>query len=188
MGEGPVDERRCRATNRSGERCRKHVVPGLRVCRYHGGATKASKAAAARRVAEAEGARLLGAIWNPDAAPVANNVLAMKKLAGQLTHAVDVLGGRLDGELDGPTASAWARVLGELRRLLLGMERLGLEERHIELQAAQAQIVSQAFQTALAVAGHMLLPAVREEMIQTFLEELRAEDARRPEVVRGEVG
>lgn len=125
----------CTATAKhSGERCRRHAIRGGRVCQVHGGASKSVKAAAAKRLQDAAAAQVLGAIWNPDAEPVTNPVEALQKLAGQLQHAADTLGARLDVvELDGPAAVAWARVLRELRQSLEGMERLGLAQKQVAI-------------------------------------------------------
>ena len=162
------------------------------MCHFHGGATKAAKAAAARRVAEVAAADLLAVIWNPDAAPVEDNVLAMKRLAGQLTHAVDVLGGRLGADdLDGATSIAWGKVLRELRQLLVAMERLGIEQRYVELQQAQAAIVVAAFRAGMDTIGSELLPATRDAATRAFLAALGVgpEPPERPGVVVvGELG
>lgn len=46
-------KRQCTATSRqSGQRCKKAPVPGLTVCRMHGGGTQAAKRKAALRLAE----------------------------------------------------------------------------------------------------------------------------------------
>src|SRR4051794_28146681 len=98
------DERRCRATARSGRRCKRAAIPGGRVCVMHGGATPAVRAAAERRLAAAEATALLNVIWDPDAPPITDPVTALQSLAGRLQHATDVLGARLDAvELDSPT-------------------------------------------------------------------------------------
>jgi hypothetical protein len=48
----PADHpRRCTATARSGERCRRAAIPGGNVCASHGGSARQVRAAAARRVA-----------------------------------------------------------------------------------------------------------------------------------------
>lgn len=126
---------RCCATakSRDGERCRKNPHPGATICTNHG-LTKAGRAAAEQRRAEAKAEGLLKLIWDPEAEPVTNPVASLMALAGKLQHAVDVLGARVDGEdLDGPTALAWVRVLRELRQSLEGLERLGLEERQTQV-------------------------------------------------------
>jgi hypothetical protein len=61
-GEGfrPADgERRCTARNSRGEQCRKWAIKGALVCRAHSGATRQVRAAAGRRLADAQ-ARELG--------------------------------------------------------------------------------------------------------------------------------
>lgn len=47
----------CKATARSGERCRRPPMKGGKVCASHGGASPQAKAAAARRVTEAKAAQ-----------------------------------------------------------------------------------------------------------------------------------
>jgi hypothetical protein len=52
--------KRCNGTNRAGEPCRLPPITGGTVCRMHGGASPQARAAAARRVAEAEAAKEMG--------------------------------------------------------------------------------------------------------------------------------
>lgn len=146
----------------------------------HGGSAPQSIAAAEdRQLEQAASALLAKMIWNPAAAPVTDNVGEMRRLAGAMKQAADVLGVRLNGEvcqecgrgaepLDGATGRAWVNVLREFRQLLEGMERLGLAERQVELQQEQAQLVTSAFLGALAVVGD-LLPADRDSMLRAFL-------------------
>lgn len=180
----------CTSHRRDGGPCRNFPMHGQRVCRMHGGSSPRAKAAAARRVAEAQAEALLEVIWNPDASPVEDNVSAMKRLAGQLTHAVDVLGGRLGGDdLDGATSIAWGKVLRELRQLLVAMERLGIEQRYVELQQAQAAIVVAAVRHALDALGPELLPTQRDVFLRAFLTALgRGPEGAPALVVRGDVG
>lgn len=141
MADDLMDDRRCRATSkRSGKRCRRFPVPGGTVCVIHGGAAPAVRAAAQRRKAEAEATALLGAIWDPDAAPVTDPVEALMSLAGKLQNAVDVLGARVTvGDLDDGAAVAWVRVLRELRQALEGLERLGLEQKRVRIAESAGQ-------------------------------------------------
>lgn len=183
----PMDEdRRCRATARSGQRCKRYAIPGGRVCVMHGGASPQARAAAERRRADAEATALLQRVWDPDAAPVVNPVESLLKLAGRMEHAVDVLGARLDVqglEIGGPTAQAWWRVMSELRRALEGLERLGLEEKAVALEQAKAEQVVVAFRVVLEV---LALPAEQQRLaVETFVRALRGPDAA---VVAGEVG
>ncbi|WP_286960160.1 MULTISPECIES: HGGxSTG domain-containing protein [Arsenicicoccus] len=50
----PPQERRCRATSRSGQQCKRYAIRGANVCRWHGGAAPQVQAAAARRVQQEE--------------------------------------------------------------------------------------------------------------------------------------
>lgn len=181
MTQEPMETPRCTAKSKqSGERCKRRPVPGLTVCVMHGGKSPAAQAKAQERQLErAAGELLAKIIWNPEAAPVTDNVGEMRRLAGAMKQAVDVLGARLNGEtcehcgrgadpLDGPTGRAWVNVLRELRQLLEGMERLGLAERQVELQQDQAQLVTSAFLGALSVVAD-LLPADRDSMVRAFL-------------------
>ena len=167
------DERRCRATSKqSGERCKRAAIPGGRVCVMHGGATRAARAAAEARLAQAEATRMLELIWDPEAEPVTDAVQALQRLAGQLQHAADVLGARLSSaNLDSATGVAWTRVVRELRMSLEGVQRLGLEEKHVQLEHEKAVLVSQAFQAVMDALA--LSPADRDRAIRTFLEQLR---------------
>ena len=172
---------RCSAASkgRPGERCRNNPHPGATICGKHG-LTEKGRAAAAQRRTEAAAADLLGKlIWNPSAAPVTDNVGELRRLMGAMRQAADVLGDRLNGGvcehchrgpdgLDGATGRAWIGVLRELRQGLEGMERLGLAERQVELQQAQAQLVTSAFLGALAAVSS-LLPADRDAMVRAFL-------------------
>lgn len=193
MSSDLTDDRRCTATAKgSGARCKRAAIPGGTVCAKHGGSAPQVRAKAQERQLEAAAGELLAKIiWNPDAAPVTDNVGEMRRLAGAMKQAVDVLGARLNGDvceacgrgsdpLDGPTGRAWVNVLRELRQLLEGMERLGLAERQVELQQDQAQLVTSAFLGALSVVAG-LLPADRDLMVRTFLSGL----GRGPEVLEG---
>ncbi|SFI43831.1 hypothetical protein SAMN05216561_108147 [Nocardioides psychrotolerans] len=134
--------RQCAARTRSGARCRSFAVEGMRVCRMHGGSSPQARAAAARRRAEAQAEALLAVVWDPEAAPVTNPVEALLLLAGKLRHATDVLGARLDGELDGTTALAWVRVMRELRQALEGIERLDLHSKQIAIAEDQGRLLA----------------------------------------------
>lgn len=55
-----MESRRCAARNRAGNPCKLPPIAGGAVCRMHGGASPQAKAAAARRVAEAEATVAMG--------------------------------------------------------------------------------------------------------------------------------
>lgn len=188
-----MDEaRRCGATSRqSGERCKRAAIRGGTVCSMHGGKTPVIAAAAERRLAEQEAAKLLGRVWNPDAAPVTDPVEALQVLAGRMRHSLDVLGAQLAEEgPGGPASVAWLKIMGELRHALDGMARLGIAERQVQLEEAQAAIITTAFRAALeALAQRVeLLPADRDLVTRAFLAALGAGGADdRPVLVAAEV-
>lgn len=162
------------------------------VCRQHGGAAPQVREAAERRRQETAADALLGQVWRTDVDPISNPVDALQRLAGQLQHAGDVLGQRLATEdLDGPAALAWNRTLRELRQALVEMARLGIAEKHLQLEQERANVVVAAFLGALDVAG--LAPTVRSLAVDRFLERLGdlVPDESRPDdggpVVRGEL-
>lgn len=154
--------------------------PGIGRCKLHLGSTE-SHVVAARK--EAAG-RVLAAIWNPNAAPITDSVSEMQRLAGGLREAVDVLGSQLDiggtceacgrgsVDLDSAHAIAWVRVLRELRQLLGEMERLGIAERLVALEAARVRLVAVAFGRALDAVG--LGEEERVVATRVLLTELRA--------------
>jgi hypothetical protein len=61
MEPHPMGDRRCKARNRSGERCRRAPVKGASVCSMHGGRAPQVIAAARTRVVEAQAALQLRA-------------------------------------------------------------------------------------------------------------------------------
>ncbi|WP_193613138.1 hypothetical protein [Nocardioides lijunqiniae] len=178
---------RCTATAKgTGQRCKRRPIPGGTVCVKHGGGAPAVRAAAERRQLEAAaGAVLAGMVWNPAAAPVTDNVLEMQRLAGSMRQAVDVLGGRLEdgdpceecgrgagADLDSVTGTAWLRVLRELRQLLADMQRLGIAERAVELEADRVRLIAVALGRVFDVLG--LDVEQRGVGTRVLLEELRA--------------
>lgn len=166
---------RCKArAKQTGERCKRRPIPGGTVCSVHGGGTRAAREAGARRLAEAQAAAFVEGLWRADAQPVTDPVAALAQLAGQMQHAVGVLGPMLDtNDLDGATASAFRALLKELRQSLEAMAKLGIAERHIELQQGQANIVVTAFRQVLE---HLqLVPADRDQAVRLFLRGLGRE-------------
>jgi len=81
----------------------------------------------------------------------------MQRLAGQMRHAVDVLGsmlgsdqepceacGRVDVDLDSAPGVAWLRQQRELRALLEAMERLGIAQRYVQVESARVELIAAA--------------------------------------------
>ena len=135
--------RQCKATTRSGRRCRSFAVEDMQVCRMHGGASPQARAAALRRKTEAQATALLEVVWDPHAPAVTNPVAALLALAGKLQHATDVLGARLEStDLDGVTAQAWYRVVREQRQALEGIERLDLFSKQVAISEGTGKLLA----------------------------------------------
>lgn len=164
---------RCAAHNRRGGPCGEWPKTGQRVCHLHGGGKPAAIANGERREQERQAEQMLAKLWNPDATPITDSVGEMQRLAGSMRHSVDVLGRRLDAdELEPVSATAWLRVLRELRTLLADMKRLGIAEYAVNVEAAKVKLMSVAFARALDV----LEPSTedREQATGVFLTELRS--------------
>lgn len=143
------------------------------------GLTAAGRAAAADRVAEGEAGKVVDRlIWNTDAPPVTNAVAALQKLAGQVLHAIEVLGTDLDPESledDQVRAKAWLQVVREGRQLLADIERLGIDDRNARMDERLVQQILAAYMDSQRVA--VSLPAAeRDQMVVVFLSGLGYED------------
>lgn len=195
-GHGTPDPRHCGAPKRQGGgTCTRPAGwgtphPGIGRCKLHGGSTPTHVAAARQVQARAA----LAKVWDRDAAPVTDAVVAMQRLAGQLEHAADVLGSRIGGnqeacehcgrgdlDLDSPAAVAWLRVLREDRQLLEAMERLGIAQRYVQVEAARVELIAVALGRVFEVLG--LDEGQRVLGGRVLLEELRG----RAGAVAGEV-
>jgi hypothetical protein len=136
---------RCKAHNRAGGPCQQRPMKGQLVCKNHGGKSPGARERAAERLQQEAAEKALRAIWNPNAEPVTDSVSEMRRLAGSLRQAVDVVGAQLSHgdvceecgrgslDLDSVTAAAWTRLLREQRTLLAEMERLGIANRYQQM-------------------------------------------------------
>lgn len=117
----PMDARRCSATARSGERCKRRPIPGGAVCVMHGGAAPQVRAKAAERLA---------ALADPVAAVLVRLALHAESESVQLAACRDVLdraglGARQMVDTEVTTHDGGGDLDAEIDRLLAAMGRPG---------------------------------------------------------------
>lgn len=92
-------DRRCTATSRSGERCKRWAIKGGRVCRSHGGAAPQVRAAAERRLEQdriaGEVSELLDRFDIPDEHPL-EGLISVVRSTGRMMRALESLVRSLD--------------------------------------------------------------------------------------------
>jgi hypothetical protein len=175
-----MDPRRCQARSKqSGEQCKRYAIAGGTVCTMHGGKSPAVRAAAEERLLVAAADRVVADLWVglDQATPVKDPVASLERLAGALEQLVDETGRQVStmknlaggGHLTQLRAEVtlFDRALDRLSRVLVDMARLGIAEKHIELEQQRAQIIIAAFLAALDLGG--LVPEVRTAMVDRFL-------------------
>lgn len=176
------DPTKCTGHNARGLPCGNRPIRGGRVCSTHGGSAPQVKAAAEQRELEANADAEVRKLWVglDQAQPVKDPIASLERLAGALESAVDVVGSKVNdlSHLAGGTGLTGMRgevvllerLLGQLRQALDAMARLGIAERHVQLEQERAQMVTSAFLAAIAVV--QLLPVDRDLVVRTFLEGL----------------
>lgn len=183
MAEDPLEPRQCTArSKRSGERCKRAPIIGGTVCAMHGGKAPAVAAAAESRVQSEKAEQELRRLWVglQDADPVQDPVASMARLAGALETMLDQVGEVVNTVKTTAAGANLSQVRGEivlleriaslLGRTLDSMARLGIAERHVELQAEQAAVVTSAFRMVMGLqVMAALLPADRDLVLRTFL-------------------
>lgn len=173
----PEPQPRCTAkAKKTGKRCSNRPVPGLNVCRYHGGGAPQARAAGARRVALAgitkEAARL-GQLVDVD--PLQAIVEMVREAAGNVAAyrlGIDGLGIQVaaDGsgvavpsnyDEKGKRDPALAHILVEMynseRERLVRFSKMaldaGVQIKQLELAQEQASLVADAIRAAVDASG-----------------------------------
>jgi hypothetical protein len=187
MTSDPTDTPRCTATAKgTGERCKRRPIPGGTVCVKHGGGAPAVRAAAEQRQVEAAADALVAELWPGLAGmePVKDPVDLLARTAAAIEHMADVMGARVN-DLQGKVAGGrdltqlraevvlLDRLLDKLLKAGDGMARLGIAERHVQLEQQRVAMVTAAFRAAVGVL--QLVPADRDLVVRRFLTELGVE-------------
>jgi hypothetical protein len=159
---------RCKGHRPDGSPCPNYAMAGQEVCGRCGGKSPQAKRAAARRVTEAKAAKVVAKFSANGDAPPADIYLAIDRLVYRTTAFEELLGERVDAALAGRASRDQLRAdldahrlaLGELRKLLLGLGRLGLEERAMQaaghqgmLEQARARRIVEGVQAGLDYMG-----------------------------------
>jgi hypothetical protein len=162
------ESKRCTATSkRTGQRCQRACVPGAPTCRLHGSAAPQVRAAAERRVQEAQALELakrtmpsvdLTQFGDPMAA-LEHTVAYSHHLAIRLAAIVERIPddqlayrGRLGEQLRGEVTAA-QRAWADLRQAAADSIKLGLAERRARIEDDQVALVTRALDAALQATG-----------------------------------
>lgn len=177
-----ASKERCTAISRqTGEQCKNASVFGLKVCRFHGGGTKRSKAASARAKVHADMAAFVRPIdaSDPENDPVAAFEIEFRRTIGRIrwydeqiallapealhwgeTKAEDVRASEFAGV--NVTAEARISILVAEQRVerthLLAMEKVWigakLDGRRLEIQQSYVTMLDKALTGVLTALGH----------------------------------
>lgn len=161
----PIETRigQCAAHTSAGGQCRRQAVKGATVCHVHGGAAPQVKAAAARRLAEAEAAE---SIRDVVVLPVANPLEALAGVAEEALAWQRHIAAKV-AELDAlddtafvsgveylrPLVALYERSMDRSSKFLADWVRLGFDERMVALHERQADLVDRFVTAVLDDAG-----------------------------------
>jgi len=126
-------------------------VSGTTVCGTHGGRAPQVRAAARRRLVQAEAEKELG---NVEVRPIGDPVVELAELAAE---AIAIYGWAkakaAEGEINADVLAVVERALDRAGKLLEACGRLGLEERRVRLGEAQLDLAAAVIAGVLRRAG-----------------------------------
>ena len=149
---------RCHAHNRKGGPCGRYASRGQAVCSAHGSRSPQALKAAAVRSITAKAAALVSANGiEPTTDPVEALLMVsgeMSALSSGLRERVAALGDitvtdKLGAQYVAAELSAYQSALRELGRILVAINRLGLMERRIDIEAERVRIMHEAVRRAI---------------------------------------
>ena len=168
----------CTAKNRQGARCGRPAVPGLSVCRYHGGSTPVALAAAERRLGDERARAAAETLGLPREVDPHQALLEEVHRAAGVVHWVAARVAGLEAEAvatrrvitkagdieEIDDMNTWVRIFGEERDRLVRTAKAaidaGVSERMVRLAEEQGRMVADAIRRI--VIGLGLDPAAPE--------------------------
>ena len=170
----------CRATARSGAPCKRFAIAGGTVCPSHGGSAPQVKAAARKREIVAQAQAVVAQYQHE---PIESPDLELLAVAAEFIALKDELG-RRSAELTSITSfdrhqaeqisailASYQQALVQVADVLVKINRLGLEDRRVVVQEADAQKIGRAVRNAVYShevgltweQGQILLALIQEE-------------------------
>lgn len=179
----PIKDRCTGRSSRTGEPCKNWPMKGSKVCHAHGGRAKQVKAAAKRRILEQE-TRRAAAAWIAGTEPIDSPLEALLEVAREITGFKDYLAGRVEelreswryrsdgGEQLRAEVALYERALDRTAKVLVDINRLGLDERRQALAEQQGALIASAMLRVLDALD--LTPDQQARAVDVMPRELRA--------------
>jgi hypothetical protein len=162
---GPLPKKCVATSKHNGNPCKNPPIEGGTVCRMHGGGAPQVKAAAARRLGEASADKEFQQKYFIRRREVTNPLDALQEIAGDTLAIKDVIQARV-AELTSiryQSAEGSEQIRGELQvymgllkdahRALNDICKLALDEKRVQIQAAQVRVINGAVLAGLKDAG-----------------------------------
>lgn len=159
----PPPDRQCTAQSKqAGRRCAKWAVPGLKVCRMHGGAAPQARAAAARNVAQAAALAAVATYGLPaEVDPLdallgelhrtAGHVAWLNAEVARLQSVITT--GAFGVQVIDATVQLYQSERRHLSKVAADCLRAGVEERRVQLAERQGELVAEVIRAVLSDLG-----------------------------------
>lgn len=171
---------RCRATTRSGKRCKMPPMMGQQVCRMHGGSSPQARKKAAERLIEQQARKTLADLEQVET--LTDPFTALEGLASQAVQLVDVLRGQVAQLQElryrgGPGSgteqlraelAAYLSALGRAESILGRILSLDLDTRRVRIEEAKVAAIVLALDKVLA-SPDLALDAARQRRARELL-------------------
>lgn len=177
--------KKCKATTRAKVQCGNYPLPGMEVCRMHGGKAPQVREAAARRLATQKiEASATATLAHMGITAIEDPLDELGKLASSAKAMMEHLGARVNALSDIETfdekraphiraaVELYERALDRTHRLLDSLVKHGYAERQISIAESEALLVAGVIRRV--VAGLGLTPAQQDQAQQLLAEEFRA--------------